>query len=214
MQYTPEQVAELLATFPNPQDPKGFRAVAVNCAHTAFRDVIKHPGSTSDVIEALEDLILQRINDHRPDDDVKVSVVAKVGAHCTTYEIVITNNTLDKQHTITLDDGTTVQESIDPAPITKKMAQQSSRTIDLTLLIQEAMKEAYLEAEPFEDTGKVTHAIYEAITKKMADVEWVENWVMEAAVDINGSCTVEVEVPGVAKVRLRATRKPELPHIA
>lgn len=214
MQYTPEQVAELLATFPNPQDPKGFRAVAVNCAHTAFRDVIKHPGSTSDVLETLEDLILQRINDHRPDDNVQVSVTAKVGKYSTEYEIRVTNITLDKEHTITLDDGTTTQESLDPAPITKNMAQRSNRTIDLTLIVQESMKEAYLEAEPFEDTSKASHAIYDAITKRMADIDWVQHWVMEAAVDINGSCIVEVDVPGVAKVRLRATRKPELPHVA
>lgn len=211
MQYTPEQVAELLATYPDPRDPKAFRAVAVNCATTSFRDTIKHPGSTSDLVERLENQILSRIDDHRPDDHVKVRVTAKVGKVITTYEILVTNLTLDEEHTIILDDGTT--DSIDPSPITKAMGKRSNQAIDLTLIVQEAMKEAYLEAEPFEDVGKAAIAIYDAISDKMTASNIAEHWDLEAAVDANGSCVVELNVPGVTKVRLRATRKPELNHL-
>lgn len=207
MYYSPEKLAELMATYPDPQDPKSFEAVAVNCVHTSWRDVSKYTGTTSELLNTLEDRVLLRINDHRPDDNVGVSVTAQVGAVQTEYVVKVYNHTLDLEYTVTVNEH---HESIDPAPTTKSMGKRSNLAIDVTVLVRDLLASLYIDAEPISILN-APRVIYDGIHPKLEALldKDHSDWELEVSVDQFLTAEVIVDIPGVTKVRLRATRKPE-----
>lgn len=195
MYYPPEKLQALLDKYPNPQDPKAFEAVAVNCCNTAFIDTLESAESTSQCIDQLENLILVRINDHRPDDHVEVNVTARAGVN-TVYEMNVINHTLQVSYTVTMVD--------EPKVVKIDWAQA------VTKALRDILPDAYIRAEaealPFVTT--ISNVTLPVLSTLLGDLH--PDWESHITETVNNDVEIIVVVPNETRVRMVITRTPKI----